>query len=61
MDGDDLRDSDLEIVMEEEAEIEVDYAQGLIDNIIDGLSESESNVGGKKRVKKRKNLNKKRA
>ena len=48
--------------MEDEAEIDIDYAKDLIDNLIDGLSESESAVGGKKRSKKKKkNLNSKRA
>lgn len=60
---DDLHESDLEIVMEDDAEIDGDYAKDLIDNLIEGLSESESNAGGigKKRAKKkRKNLNTKR-
>ena len=64
--GEDLQDSDLEVVMEDDgAEIDVDYARDLIDNVIDGLSESESAVGanGKKRSKKKKksNLNPNRA
>jgi len=47
--------------MEDEAEIEMDYAKDLIENVIDGISESESNLGGKRRgKKKRKNLNTKR-
>ena len=49
--------------MEDDAEIDGDYAKDLIDNLIEGLSESESNAGGigKKRAKKkRKNLNTKR-
>ena len=50
--------------MEDEAEIDAEYARDLIDNLIDGLSESESAVGagGKKRSKKKKKqLNSKRA
>ena len=48
--------------MEDDAEIDVDYARDLIDNVIDGLSESESAAGGKKRAKKKKKgLNPKRA
>lgn len=48
--------------MEDDAEIDIDYTKDLIDGVIDGISESESNVGGgKKRAKKkRKNLNTKR-
>lgn len=58
-----MHESDLEIIMEDDAEIDLDYTKDLIDGVIDGLSESESNIGGisKKRVKKkRKNLNMKR-
>ena len=48
--------------MEDEAEIDVDYAKDLIDNVIDGLSESESTAGGKRKAKKKKKgLNVKRA
>lgn len=44
-DEDDLQESDLEVVMEDEAEIDLDYAKGLINNVISGLSESESMAG----------------
>lgn len=58
LEGEDvLAESDLEIVMEEEAEIDNEFAKDLIDNVIDGLSESESNAGAngkKKRTKKKK-------
>lgn len=47
--------------MEDEAEIDLDYTKDLIDNVIDGISESESNLGTKKRAKKkRKNVTNKR-
>jgi hypothetical protein len=47
--------------MEDDAEIDIDYTKDLIDNVIEGLSETESTAGGKKRAKKkRKNLNTKR-
>lgn len=58
--GEDLVESDLEIVMEDDAEMDGDYAKSLIGNVIDGLSESESNYGGKKKLKKKKRLGKKR-
>lgn len=46
-------DSDLEIVMEDEAEIEQEYAMNLIDNVIDGLSDSEDPMGRRKGKKKK--------
>lgn len=54
-------DSDLEIVMEDEAEMDLEYAKDLIDNVIDGLSDSESGVGKGKKGKKKRLLNGKRA
>jgi hypothetical protein len=61
VDGDNLADSDLEIILEDEAEIDADYTKGLIGGIIDGMSDSESVTGGKKRrSKKKKGLNTKR-
>ena len=56
MEGDDMRESDLEIIMEDDAEIDLDYAQGLIEGVIDGLSESESNITGKKKGKKKRKV-----
>jgi len=35
--------------MEDEAEIDGDFAKNLIDGVLDGLSESESNVTGNRR------------
>jgi hypothetical protein len=61
VDGDNLADSDLEIILEDEAEIDGDYTKDLIGGIIDGMSESESIVGTKKRrSKKKKGLDTKR-
>jgi hypothetical protein len=61
-----MLDSDLEIVMEDEAEIDGDFAKDLIDNVLYGISDSESNAGapggkGKKGKKKKKGLTGKRA
>jgi hypothetical protein len=62
LDEDDLAESDLEIVLEDEVEMDQDFAQNLIDNVIDGMSESESNVGQKRKTRgKKKALNTKRA
>ena len=50
--------------MEEEAELDGDYTKGLISNLIDGMSESESGVptgrGRKAKKKKGKDLGKSR-
>lgn len=51
-----MRESDLEIIMEDDAEIDLEYAQGLIDGVVDGLSESESNATGKKKGKKKRKV-----
>jgi len=40
LDGEEIQDSDMEIVMEEEAEIDDQYTKGLINGVIDGISES---------------------
>jgi len=40
-DGEDIHESDMEVVMEEEVELDTHFAQGLINGVIDGLSESE--------------------
>ena len=51
--GEDMQDSDLEVIVDDEAEmIDSEYAHGLIENVIDGLSESDKE-GGKKRKKKK--------
>ena len=51
VDGDEIEDSDLEVILEDDAEINDDFAKGLIENVIDGLSDSQS-IGGKGRRKK---------
>ena len=40
LDGEEIQDSDMEIVMEEEAEIDDQYTKGLINGVIDRISES---------------------
>ena len=42
MEGEDLQDTDLEVVLDEDAEIDSGFAKGLIDGVIDVLSETES-------------------
>jgi hypothetical protein len=58
MDGDGMQESDLEVVLDEDAEIDNDFTKGLIDGVIGGLSEGEkSDEGG--RLKKKKTKKKK--
>ena len=57
MDGEGIQESDLEVVLDEDAEIDNDFTKGLIDGVIDGLSEgeqSDENRLKKRKVKKRK-------
>jgi len=35
VEGEEVHESDMEVLMEEEAEIDFDFAKGLIDNVID--------------------------
>lgn len=56
MEGEDMHESDMEVVMEEELELDGGFAKGLINGVIDGLSESEEQVGGKKARKGKKKL-----
>ena len=44
LDEEEPQDSDMEIVLEEEAEIDDQFAQGLINGVIDGLSESSQDA-----------------
>ena len=48
-----LQDSDMEIVMEEEAEIDEQYTKGLINGVLDGLSEGDESIKKKKKKKKK--------
>jgi len=41
LDGEELQESDMEVLLEEEAEIEGDYAANLIKDVIEQLSEEE--------------------
>lgn len=56
MEGEDMHESDMEVVMEEELELDGGFAKGLINGVIDGLSESEEHVGGKKARKGKKKM-----
>ncbi len=38
VDAEELHESDMEVLMEEEAEIQADFAHSLINNVIDGIS-----------------------
>ena len=49
----------MEVILDEEAEIEQDFAQALINGVIDGLSDTESQGGGKMKKKKTKKKKKK--
>ena len=42
MEGEELGDSDLEVVLDDDAEIESTLAKGLIEGVIDGLSDMDS-------------------
>ena len=51
-DVDMLNESDFEVVVEDEPEIDSDYAKDLIGNVIEGLSESDK--GSERKIKKKK-------
>lgn len=52
VEGEEIQESDMEVLMEEEAEIEDTYAMNLINNVIERLSdEEESNKDGSMRGK----------
>ena len=55
LDGEDMQDSDMEIVMEEEAEIDDQYTKGIIKDVIEGLSETShrDEFGAEKKKAKR--------
>jgi hypothetical protein len=42
MEGEGLQDSDMEVVLDDDAEIDNAYAKNLIDGVLDGLSDLES-------------------
>ena len=52
-DGEDLVDSDLEIVLEDEAEVKEDYAKNLIDGVLDKMSEGSQMTHREKKKKKK--------
>ena len=39
LEGEELQDSDMEVIMEEEVEIHDQYTKGLINGVLDGISE----------------------
>jgi hypothetical protein len=39
LDGDDLQESDVEVVLDDEVDFDAGLAKGLIDGVIDGLSD----------------------
>lgn len=45
MEGDELGDSDMEVVLDDDAEVESTLAKGLIEGVIDGLSDIDSQSG----------------
>lgn len=57
VEGEEVHESDLEVLMEEDAEIDFDFAKGLIDKVIDHISSADESVPpadkkGKKAKKK---------
>ena len=56
VEGEEVHESDMEVLMEDEAEIDFDFAKGLIDNVIDQISSTEESAPvkeTKKKVKKK--------
>lgn len=45
MEGDELGDSDMEVVLDDDAEVESTLAKGLIEGVIEGLSDIDSQSG----------------
>lgn len=54
--AEDMQESDLEVILEDDAELDHDYAKDLIDNVLEGMSETDSVQTGRtsKRRKKKK-------
>lgn len=44
VDGEEVHESDMEVLMEEEAEIDFDFAKGLIANVIDHISSADESL-----------------
>ena len=53
VEGEEVHESDMEVLMEEEAEIDFDFAKGLIDNVIDQISSTEESVPMPKESKRK--------
>ena len=55
VDGEDMHESDMEVLMEDEAEIDYDFAHDLIEKVIDKISaDEEDDVPVVKKIKKAK-------
>lgn len=54
MEGERLEDSDMEVVLDEEPEIDDELAKGLIQGVLGGLSDQESDSGVLKKKKQKK-------
>ena len=54
MDGEEVHESDMEVLMEDEAEIDYDFAHDLIEKVIDKLSADEEEEVPKKAKKEKK-------
>lgn len=53
VEGEEVHESDMEVLMEEEAEIDFDFAKGLIDNVIDQISSTEESIPAHKESKRK--------
>ena len=52
MDGEEAHESDMEVLMEEEAEIDFDFAKGLIEKVIDHISSADESAPAQEKKKK---------
>lgn len=52
VDGEEVHESDMEVLMEEEAEIDFDFAKGLINTVIDHISSADESAPVQEKKKK---------
>lgn len=52
VEGEEVHESEMEVLMEEEAELDYDFAKGLIANVIDHISSADESVNVKDKKKK---------
>jgi hypothetical protein len=52
VEGEEVHESDMEVLIEEEAEIDYDFAKGLIKNVIDHISSGDESQIAEKKAKK---------